>query len=359
MSQVEVYFATNRDFSGEEPTISFGNRFNAEGPQFIRFGKGYVEKRDDGTYRYDRHAAAPESPVLGADGKPILGSLTIFEELRLKMKEGKMDTLILIHGFANSFQSSLERAAEIKEKYANGQDMNIFVFSWPSNGKVQFNDYHSDRDDARLSGTAMARAFMKLHDFLITAGAEKFCQQRIHLVAHSMGNYALRHALQAIRSEVGNALPRLLDNVFLMAADEDDDAFEYDHKLRLLPDIAKQVLVYFSSEDRALCVSDITKSNPDRLGSNGPRLVSGLPRKVTLVDCRYVDWTELNHGRHQYYRLREEVIHDVRQVLEGVPTEEFDGREFVPDRRAWRIKSSGPKAPRDELRIPREQMHLS
>ncbi|WP_395455771.1 hypothetical protein ACHMW5_11610 [Azospirillum melinis] len=104
MSQIEVYFATNRDFSGQEPKISFGNRFNAEGPQFIRFGKGYVEKLGDGTYRYDHHAAAAESPALGTGGKPILGSLTIFEELRLKMKEGKMDTLILIHGFANSFE---------------------------------------------------------------------------------------------------------------------------------------------------------------------------------------------------------------------------------------------------------------
>ena len=55
-------------------------------------------------------------------------------------------------------------------------------------------------------------------------------------MAHSMGNYVLRHGIQEARRHSG--LPRLFDQVFLMAADEDDDAFGKEHKLRPLPRLA-------------------------------------------------------------------------------------------------------------------------
>ena len=54
-----------------------------------------------------------------------------------------------------------------------------------------------DRDDAAASGIAMARFMMRLLDFLTDKGQ---CEQRIHLVAHSMGNWALRHAVQGLIS---------------------------------------------------------------------------------------------------------------------------------------------------------------
>ncbi len=126
--------------------------------------------------------------------------------------------------------------------------------------------YYSDRNDAQASGVAMARSFLRLREFLENLGQENFCRQSLHLVAHSMGNYALRHAVQAIRAELGNDIERIFEHIFLMAADEDDDAFEKDHKLRLLPALAKAVHVYHSPDDVALMVSDKTKFKPDRLG---------------------------------------------------------------------------------------------
>ncbi|MFQ5466994.1 MAG: alpha/beta hydrolase, partial [Kiloniellaceae bacterium] len=272
-----------------------------------------------------------------ADKNP--GSHRIYDELRAQMVGDKSDVICLIHGYAADIETALERGAELKDKYkVNGRTPHVFVFSWPADGEMKLlKSYFRDRDDAQASGVAIARAFLKLRAFLIQLKRENRCEQSLHLVAHSMGNYALRWALQGIRGELGDELPRLFDNVFLMAADEDDDAFEYDHKLRRLPEIARAVHVYFSPDDRALLVSDLTKRNPDRLGSDGPRVRDGLPRKVVLVDCRDVDVSDNDWTNHQYYRLNPRVVEDVNLVLKGTAPADMPTRIAVPEDRSWRI----------------------
>ncbi|MFP3386352.1 alpha/beta hydrolase, partial [Tritonibacter sp. SIMBA_163] len=89
--------------------------------------------------------------------------------------------------------------------------------------------------------------------------------QRIHLLAHSMGNFALRHAVQGMRLHVGDQLPRLFDEVLLMAADADNDALSHPDKLAPLERLARRVTTYYNVQDLALVVSDWTKLNPDRL----------------------------------------------------------------------------------------------
>lgn len=344
---IEVFFATNRNLLGPDQDPEFGDRFHPDGPQFVRFGSALVEKIEGERFQ-DNYVARSvtiaeemkRTPEERQDGQAdVLGSHQVFSALRDRMRDGATDTIVLIHGFASGFRCSLERAAELKDKYAvDGREANVFVFSWPSDAKVEYSAYFSDRDDAKASAMAMARSFLKLRKWLIEEGRKNFCEQNIHLVAHSMGVYATRHAIQAIRAELGNNVPRLFDHVFLMAGDEDNDAFEHDHKLRLLPDMAKHVHVYFSSGDGALTSSDLTKSNIDRLGSSGPRINDNISRKIILVDCRYVDLTRIEHGRHQYYRLRPELIADVRQVLAGTPANLVSNRDYVHDDRSFRIK---------------------
>src|SRR5215510_5216640 len=157
-----------------------------------------------------------------------------------------------------------------------------------------------------------------------------------------MGNYALRHALQGIIAQyAGNTLPRVFQNIFLMAADEDNDALELDYKMARLPELAQAVQVYYSATDEALSISDETKGNPDRLGSTGPRTLTNLPHKITLVDCRDVCETkpDISDVRHQYYRKRPEVVADVRQVLAGMSPDLIPNRTFVAEKRSYRIKS--------------------
>jgi esterase/lipase superfamily enzyme len=202
--------------------------------------------------------------------------------------------------------------------------------------------YKSDRDDARSSAKAVARALLFFLDYLRKLTADQMCQARLNLMAHSMGNYVLRNAVQAIISELGGKrLPRAFTNIFLMAADEDDDALSDPAKLARLPEMAEAVHVYFAASDRALTISDITKGNPDRLGSAGPHTLTNLPQKITLIDCDQVCQTTLAEANHQYYRKRPEVVADVGAVLDGVRPEDIAGRTWVPARGAFVIAAKG------------------
>lgn len=331
-----VYFATNRSLVRRGGRSEFGTAFNVDGPAALRFGR--AEVTGDAYDQFDVHVA-PEK-LSGRSTR--LGSAAIFQELTERLRNGEpTNVLLFIHGYACTFEDALARTAEITDKYGDGK-MIAFAFSWPANGRmVPLMSYYSDRNDAKASGEAMARAALKLKAFIQEIDAGERCERSIHLVAHSMGNYALRHAVQGIRSELGDRnLPRLFDNIFLMAADEDDDAFEHDHKLRLLSALGRMVHVYFNPGDRALIVSDVTKANPDRLGSDGPRLADLLPRKVVLVNCQDVDYEGEDFQVHQYYRRSPEVIEDVRQALAGTPPQEMTGRRFEPATRSYRIEKN-------------------
>ena len=344
---VDVYFATNRDPVSKKAG-HFGERFHPDGPMFFRVGSATLDKiSDDPDEGYRVKSVKVFDERLGADNQEVarlLGSSKLFTDLRRQMTKDKQDVLVLIHGFANTFESSLQRAAQVKQTYlidppdgGPSYEPHIVVFSWPSNGRTTPPwEYHSDRDDAAASGVAMARFMMRLLDFLSNKG---LCEQRIHLIAHSMGNWALRHAVQGLIALNAHArLPTIFTNAFLMAADEDEDTFEHDTKLGRLTELARSIHVYHSRGDQALIISDTTKFNPDRLGSGGPRTFSGLSTRLVAVDCSEVDFTELGHANHQYYRLRPELHADVRAVLSGrfLP-EQVPHRVIVEPGRRFRI----------------------
>jgi esterase/lipase superfamily enzyme len=383
VGMTHVYFATNRT----EPRgnrKSYGNRFNSEGPHFYEVGSATVTWSetdssglpvDPESYSVELHpenrGKRPKPEKLGWDEIPEThrkqaaeedpGSHYLFQDLQRKMTPEKRaedkrkpkrpdadtrDALVFIHGFANTFDNALARAALLSEQYRiqrRGGPIRtpyVFAFSWPSDGMAQPPwKYASDRDDAAMSGVAMARALRRFLDFLQESGR---CNGRIHLVAHSMGNWALRHAVLGLKAlQDGGRLEKIFDNVFLMAPDEDEDCLESNDKLGLLPQLGRRVHVYHSRGDLALEVSDKTKFNIDRLGTDGPRTLDGLSHRITAVDCSDVDWTEATHGNHQYYRLRPEVLRDVRHVLAGqLHLDEIPGREVTQPGRRYRIRQA-------------------
>jgi esterase/lipase superfamily enzyme len=213
------------------------------------------------------------------------------------------------------------------------------VFSWPSDGTaVPEMSYYSDREDARASGPAIARAFLKLREFLLKLPEKEYCERCLHLLTHSMGAYALRQGLQALIAKDAESLTRAFDQIILAAPDEDDDAFELDTKLKLLPRLGRQVTVYFNPNDRALLISDKTKANPDRLGSDGPRLVDLIPKKVVLVDCRAVAGHADPRIEHSYYVNSLAMAQDIGAVLNGDLPEAIPNRVFFDRQRAYRIR---------------------
>ena len=334
-----IYFATNRGMSGPRTNPRFGERFHQDGAQFYRVGTATVSKVSDDLdegYQIKRIQVEGESSADAQDR----GSDRLFGKIRKEINARGCDALVYIHGFANTFEESIARAAQLHEVYQVGppkkpQHPVVFVFCWPSNGRVTPPwEYFSDRQDAEASGVAMARTVCRLYDFIRREGTP--CKQRIHVVAHSMGNWALRHAVQALKGE--RRLEPIFDNVFLMAADEDDDALERDDKLKPLLDLARRIHVYHSEDDKALIMSNTTKFNGARLGNNGLRSVSGIYHQVIAVDCQAVDDTEMLQVDHQYYRRRDEVIKDVRAVLSGKRPDDIPGRIVMEPGRRYRIQ---------------------
>jgi esterase/lipase superfamily enzyme len=252
--------------------------------------------------------------------KAQLGSANTFAELQERMRQGR-DPLTFIHGYNVEFREALVTGARLADAY--GPKLEVVVFSWPSDGSMMpLLAYKRDRTDAAASAPAFARALLKLRDFVHEVRRGNECGQRIHLMAHSMGNYVLRHGLQEVMRH--GTVPRVFDQLFLMAADEDDDAFELDHKLRLLPHIGQAVNVYFNRGDTALVISDRTKANPTRLGSRGPREPLNVPAAVTIVDV-----SEVVGGlvEHDYLVSDKRTVEDVAAVMRGT------AHDLVPKRR--------------------------
>jgi len=339
---MRIYFATNRNPNDANNPTDFGSHFSPKGLTDLRFGSAEVSGADLDQYVL---TVAPESLDVGlANAKindfsdQVLGSKTIFETIQQEMLTQKQDCVILIHGFNTTFREAIQTTAKIKQFYGE-LPMTYFLFTWPSDGSMlPFKAYASDRDDARASGVALGRGLQKLASFLHGTRPEDYCGQSLHLFTHSMGGYALRWALQGIRGSSGNSLRRLLEHVILFAADEDDDAFEFDYKLQPLPDMARRVTIYHNASDKALVVSDFTKGNPDRLGAGGPRNSRTMPDKVSVVNCEPVISFKEDPTGHQYYRVNGTVKKDVLAVLKGMEPQDIKTRKYQPDIRSYRLK---------------------
>ena len=342
----KVYFGTNRKPNRKKNPTDFGTSFSEDGLANLRFGMAEVTLAGDKLQSCDLYLA-PEKlktdydrKIKGAEGS-VLGSENVFRRVRQKMMEHSRDTVIFVHGYNVSFKEALASAAKLKQNFSTssgGPGINVVAFSWPSDGSMMpYIAYANDRQDAAASGPAFARGLLKLSDFLRGSTPQEACDQRLHLVAHSMGNYVLRYTLQEYIAQSRRRPVRLFDQVFLMAADEDDDAFEHDYKLKQLPRIAKRVNVYYNNNDRAMAVSDKTKGNPDRLGDDGPRVPRAVPGKVSLIDVTPVAGGFIEHG---YFLSEKVVVDDMIHVLKGTESRHIPGREYVMEKNCYRLTST-------------------
>jgi esterase/lipase superfamily enzyme len=366
--RVTVYFATNR----QPITDSAGKitGFTADlGPVSglnVRYGQAQVDV--DLTRKKQRFVAgslnvADERLFGPVDAPRVLGSQTIFDAIRADMTKGK-PTIAFIHGFSNSFTDAIERAGWILAFY--GIDANMFVFTWPSRGSagpipLPFADYAHDRATAAASGPAIARTIRRLYDYVDKLERAERCDESIHLLCHSMGNYVLRNALQALMrlpdatadatenvaamSSLSadrpdpSVLRRSFDEIVLAAADEDADAFDDPLKLKFLPRLGRRVTVYHSAKDWVLnTLSAATKFNGPRLGNDGPDNMGTISDKVSAVDASVVLSLDQDIQNHQYYRVFPAVRDDIVAVLAGTPQEQVRNRAAISAGR-WRIAS--------------------
>jgi len=370
MTSFKLYYATNRNHEGKDQwkPDSYGTKFGNDGMENLRFGfvtltaddkkiskflntdmkecgngdgeglSGYLSKcaKSAKIMAYDEKI---DKNIVEADQKKIkLGSAAAFSDLQSLMLASS-DVLVYIHGFNVSWNdavgSALSLQIMLKNKRADEkQNVVVVLFTWPSDGMaLPLVSYKSDRTEARGSGAAVGRALLKTRDFLVklrrqAKGKQGICDQDIHLLCHSMGNYLLQEVLQRISDYTpGNALPRIFEHVFLCAPDVDDDTLELGQPLNKVDQIANSVTIYHNKGDVAMVVSDYTKGNPERLGRAGAAHPGSLHNKVHQVDCTPVVSGFVEHG----YYLVGNVISDIRCSIDGWEQNDGSRKRYQSD----------------------------
>ena len=220
--------------------------------------------------------------------------------------------LIFIHGFDNSFDNAITRAAFNREwlAAAGGPDAStaVVAFSWPSQGRLiglpLGAPYRSDQHAAERSARHLMRFFKNLAPIVATA---RKSGRRVFLLAHSMGNWALQAAIEAWFAENGGDVV-LFDQAFLAAADERFDSFDTANGGRLggLARLSHRTTILFSHNDAVLHASAFLNLKR-RLGQDGPRAREDAtrfpPTRYGMVDCsNHNDFAFNVTSSHQYYR---------------------------------------------------------
>jgi esterase/lipase superfamily enzyme len=325
MVSTTVYFATNRV---------------AQGPasDWRSYGADIVTPTDASRVTYA--AAFVDGTELAAEGS---GAITAISHAQAGgfdanvahdiLGSGK-NILIFLHGFANSFENALTRAAFNRLWFAaagiGAADTTVVAFSWPSLGQVIAapphllpDDYLRDQSQAGRSGFHVASFFANLEPLLAQARGQG---RRVFLLAHSMGSFALQAAVESWFSH-GRAATRLFDEVFLAAGDERYDSFELPMGARLsrLGDLAARISIYYSIRDIALYLSAAVNLIP-RLGHEGPVHRTDAsrypPTRYRIPDCAAVgDYDLFNppDASHQYYRRSAKVRADIAAAMRNDP----------------------------------------
>lgn len=298
-----VYFATNRiaNHPADRPgNYTFGV-VSPENPLQVTYGTAFVD------------SAGLTADKLGAiqsihDLQKGAFSQETFDDLA----DGGRNILVFIHGFANSFEDAITRAAFNREWFSEcgvaDADTAVVAFSWPSRGQVitlpfLTLPYREDQKAAGNSGMPLMRFFANLLPILEKARQNG---RRTFLLAHSMGNLALQGAVGAWFAQ-GNGDATLFDEAILAAPDIIDSAFATPAPLSELGRLARRISILYSGGDRVLDHLSETLNSARRLGQAGPpgRDDIGLFPTATyrMVDCSgFTDYDANFQGSHQYYR---------------------------------------------------------
>lgn len=344
LSDIRVMLAPNSEYSTEsgEPRyrVWYGtNRrpIDANDPR-----RGYSDERDTRINYGRAYVDVPLSHDFGSTGSSWFYRLVTLTDNRLKLRQleasdskrffrdmksklasrehGKKDALVYVHGYRTSFEDAVIRAAQM------GFDLKVngvtALFSWPSQGSL----FSYVPDEASV---AASEPF--LEEFLLRvmreSGAEK-----VHVIAHSMGNRALLQAMERVANISLAQMPGKFGQIILAAPDVDKDIFE--NLAQVYPTISDRTTLYISSKDLAVKASELVHDYP-RAGFFPP--VTRVPGIDTIIVSN-IDMSVLGHG---YFAEAAAVLYDMFQLLQNnAPPDRRIRLRPVPDANApgyWEI----------------------
>ena len=301
---VRVFYGTNRAPTGEE-----------KAPQYYGVDRGelelgYVEVSIPETHKYGEletegwwpstfdpsDEAKKKKYVLLLSVKPLQED-DYYSRLATEIDAApSKDVFLFIHGYSSSFEDGARRAAQLA--YDLGFDGTPMMYSWPSQASSAA--YTVDEAVVRPSGKILARM---LDNVVQRTGAD-----RIHLIAHSMGNRALIEALQTYVVMNGREDTReTFDQIVFTAPDVDRDYFV--EAMSTIHEVARRTTLYASENDVALKSSSMLHGAP-RAGLAGETIVT-IPG-VDTIDMSEVEADLLGHS---YFAVNEGAIYDLFRLF--------------------------------------------
>jgi esterase/lipase superfamily enzyme len=217
--------------------------------------------------------------------------------LRAQIKQApSKDVFIFVHGFNSTFEDAARRCAQLA--YDLDFDGTPMMFSWASAGSTTA--YMKDEATVTDSGAIMAQM---LDDVVARSGAE-----RIHLIAHSMGNRALIEALKTyLANRESSKRQKIFDQIVFTAPDVDRDYFV--RTLDPLAGAAARVTLYASNTDLALQFSQMLHEAP-RAGLAGAHIISMAG--IDTIDMSAVPADSLGHT---YFASNAGAIYDLFRLF--------------------------------------------
>lgn len=287
-----VWFGTNRTpaggtFTNEPNTQTTHGRVMVHVPEAHRFGETGTSfwrrllRRD----LRDDHLRIRSVEARQRDG--------FFAGVQAEMQAardsgGPAQALVFLHGYNTSFEDAAIRAAQI------GVDLKVpgatAFFSWPSRGALA--GYPADEAAIEDSEPAITDFLL---DLTAHSGAEK-----VHIIAHSMGNRGLLRALQRIAGRVK------FGQIFLAAPDVSRTHFL--NLAHLYAEHSERTTLYASNADRAVHLSAVIHDAP-RAGYFKPYTVTDGVDTVAVPNFD-VDW--LGHG---YFAQAEGLLYDIHALM--------------------------------------------
>lgn len=241
----------------------------------------------------------------------------------------RKEVLVIVHGCCVDFESALESAAKlVKDLRYDGAAV---LFSWPAVGYSMA--YRHDVDKA----IASRKDFLDLLGLL--AGFDEI--ERIHIIAHSLGNQILLEALRDVRSlESSNKIAGKLGQLIFASPDVDDQVFQ-SAAAAIFP-IGKGATLYASARDKPLQISGLLAWGGQRagyVGDGGPLVAKG----VDSIDVTHADSEWFGSG-HSLFSSALPIVNDLSLLIakgERPPDVRFPILETVktPEGPYWRYPS--------------------
>lgn len=218
---------------------------------------------------------------------------------------GGHDAVVYVHGYNNDFEEAARRAAQIG--FDLGVDGVMAFFSWPSRGEES--EYLADVEAVQAS----ERAFEKF----LTAVSSIPGVERVHVIAHSMGNVALLRVVSGLKQ----ASSMKFGQIILAAPDVDVELFR--QLAVAYPQACERTTLYVSPKDKAVWLSQWLRGR-DRAGYSPPQVCMD---GIDTVEFAGIDLYELGHG---YFAEARPVLQDIWSIVHSGkgPKDRFGLREM-------------------------------